>query len=90
MRISAEFAGHCTACKSKIARGEQIEWSRDRGALQSDSFHLRCWAPARVSPTLSDLEGAEDFIKFAVTSGAPLMRVVQEKIFIVQKLDIKF
>lgn len=85
MKITSQFKGHCKACKGTIAIGEEIEWMRDRTALQSNSFHLRCWVPPRVGPSLSDLECAEDFIKFALMSGAPLMRVRQEKIFTVIK-----
>lgn len=85
MIILARFAGRCTECNGKISRGEEIEWSRDRTALRPKSFHLRCWAPPRVGPSLSDLECAEDFLRLALTSGPPLMRVMQERILIINR-----
>lgn len=91
MRLKAEYKGYCTACRGRIAIGEEIEWSRDKTALRSNSYHLRCWVPARVGPTLSDLEGAEDFIKFALTSTRePILRMsAREGLLRNWKLDIK-
>ena len=85
MKIKSEFKGQCKACKGAIAIGEEIEWMRDKTALSSNSFHLRCWIPPRVGPSLSDLENTEDFLKFIPKSGLPVIRLKQENGRIIPK-----
>ena len=61
MTMTAKYPGRCKGCGGSIVRGEEIEWSRGKGARHVDCGSSRLRAPSRRVHTVQ-FGGSDDTV----------------------------